>query len=71
MSAQVEHFAKLVAANLDLLKCDLLIMGDGPMHQSGRQTINFGNRGITSLTLTVYGAHGRSELVRRSAVGAQ
>ena len=50
------HFAKLVAENLDLLKCDLLIMGDGPMHQSGRQMINFGNRGITSLTLTVYGA---------------
>jgi acetylornithine deacetylase/succinyl-diaminopimelate desuccinylase-like protein len=49
------HFAKLVAANLDLLKCDLLIMGDGPMHQSGRQMVNFGNRGITSLTLTVYG----------------
>ncbi len=49
------HFAKLVADNLDLLRCDLLIMGDGPMHQSGRQMINFGNRGITSLTLTVYG----------------
>lgn len=50
------HFARLVAGNLDLLRCDLLIMGDGPMHQSGRQMINFGNRGITSLTLTVYGA---------------
>jgi len=49
------HFAKLVAGNLGLLKCDLLIMGDGPMHQSGRQMINFGNRGITSFTLTVYG----------------
>jgi acetylornithine deacetylase/succinyl-diaminopimelate desuccinylase-like protein len=50
------HFARLVAAHLDLLRCDLLIMGDGPMHQSGRQMINFGNRGITSFTLTVYGA---------------
>ena len=49
------HFAKLVAANLELLRCDLLIMGDGPMHQSGRQMVDFGNRGITSLTLTVYG----------------
>ncbi len=49
------HFAALVAQNLDLLKGDLLIMGDGPMHQSGRQMVNFGNRGITSLTLTVYG----------------
>jgi len=26
------------------------------MHQSGKQMVNFGNRGITSLTLTVYGA---------------
>jgi acetylornithine deacetylase/succinyl-diaminopimelate desuccinylase-like protein len=51
------HFAKLVAANLELLQCDLLIMGDGPMHQSGRQMINFGNRGITSFTVTVYGAN--------------
>jgi acetylornithine deacetylase/succinyl-diaminopimelate desuccinylase-like protein len=49
------HLAKLVADNLDLLRCDLLIMGDGPMHQSGRQMVNFGNRGIASLTLTVYG----------------
>jgi acetylornithine deacetylase/succinyl-diaminopimelate desuccinylase-like protein len=49
------HFAKLVAANLELLRCDLLIMGDGPMHQSGKQMVDFGNRGITSLTLTVYG----------------
>jgi acetylornithine deacetylase/succinyl-diaminopimelate desuccinylase-like protein len=50
------HFSALVAKNLGLLKGDLLIMGDGPMHQSGRQMVNFGNRGIASLTLTVYGA---------------
>lgn len=50
------HFAALVARNLDLLKADLLIMGDGPMHQSGRQMVNFGNRGIASLAVTVYGA---------------
>jgi acetylornithine deacetylase/succinyl-diaminopimelate desuccinylase-like protein len=50
------HFAQLVAANAELLRCDLLIMGDGPMHQSGRQMINFGNRGFAGLTLTVYGA---------------
>ena len=50
------HFAALVGKNLGLLKADLLIMGDGPMHQSGRQMVNFGNRGIASLTLTVYGA---------------
>jgi acetylornithine deacetylase/succinyl-diaminopimelate desuccinylase-like protein len=50
------HFAALIARNLGLLHGDLLIMGDGPMHQSGRQMVNFGNRGIASLTLTIYGA---------------
>lgn len=49
------HFAALVGKNLDLLKADLLIMGDGPMHQSGKQMVNFGNRGIASLTMTIYG----------------
>jgi acetylornithine deacetylase/succinyl-diaminopimelate desuccinylase-like protein len=50
------HFSALVARNLAVLKSDLLIMGDGPMHQSGKQMVNFGNRGIASLTITVYGA---------------
>jgi acetylornithine deacetylase/succinyl-diaminopimelate desuccinylase-like protein len=49
------HFAALIAKNVDLLKGDLLIMGDGPMHQSGKQLVNFGNRGIASFTMTVYG----------------
>lgn len=49
------HFAKLVEKNIDLLHCDLLIMGDGPMNQTGRQMINFGNRGIVSAMFTVYG----------------
>jgi len=49
------HFAALVKANKELLKGDLLIMGDGPMHQSGKQQINFGNRGIAGFKATVYG----------------
>ncbi|HWE46748.1 MAG TPA: M20/M25/M40 family metallo-hydrolase [Caulobacteraceae bacterium] len=49
------HFASLVGQNLALLKSDVLVMGDGPMHQSGKQMVNFGNRGIASFTLTVYG----------------
>lgn len=49
------HFAALVARNLPLLAADLLIMGDGPMHQSGKQLVNFGNRGIAGVKLTVYG----------------
>jgi acetylornithine deacetylase/succinyl-diaminopimelate desuccinylase-like protein len=49
------HFATIVAQNRDLLKADALIMGDGPMHQSGRQMVAFGNRGIVGFTLTIYG----------------
>ena len=49
------HFAALVAKHLELVRGDLLIMGDGPMHQSGKQEINFGNRGITGFKATVYG----------------
>jgi acetylornithine deacetylase/succinyl-diaminopimelate desuccinylase-like protein len=49
------HFAALVARHLELVRGDLLIMGDGPMHQSGKQEINFGNRGITGFKATVYG----------------
>lgn len=49
------HLAALVAKNRELLQGDLLIMGDGPMHQSGKQMVNFGNRGFLGFTLTVYG----------------
>ena len=49
------HFAAIVRQNLGLLRGDLLVMGDGPMHQSGRQQINGGNRGITGFDATVYG----------------
>lgn len=49
------HFAALVAKHKETLKGDVLIMGDGPMHQSGKQMINFGNRGIVGFKTTVYG----------------
>ena len=49
------HFGALVAANLEVVRGDLLIMGDGPMNQIGKQEINFGNRGIVDFVATVYG----------------
>jgi acetylornithine deacetylase/succinyl-diaminopimelate desuccinylase-like protein len=49
------HFRTIVEQNAALLKADALIMGDGPMHQSGRQIVTFGNRGIVGFTVTVYG----------------
>jgi acetylornithine deacetylase/succinyl-diaminopimelate desuccinylase-like protein len=39
----------------NLLGGDLLITGDGPVHQSGRPLVFFGNRGDIGLDITVYG----------------
>jgi acetylornithine deacetylase/succinyl-diaminopimelate desuccinylase-like protein len=49
------HFGAIVAQNLALLRADLLIMGDGPVHQSGKQQINGGNRGFAGFEAVVYG----------------
>lgn len=38
-----------------LLRSDLVIMADGPQDASGRPTLVFGARGITTAQLTVYG----------------
>ena len=40
----------------NLLDADLLITGDGPVHQSGRPLVFFGNRGVLGFDVTVYGA---------------
>ena len=39
----------------DQLIADLLIILDGPMHSSKKPTLVFGNRGIATITLKVYG----------------
>lgn len=39
----------------DRLGADLMVILDGPVHSSGRPTIAYGARGITTLDLTVYG----------------
>jgi len=39
----------------NLLGADLLITGDGPVHQSGRPLVFFGNRGEIDFGITVYG----------------
>jgi acetylornithine deacetylase/succinyl-diaminopimelate desuccinylase-like protein len=45
----------VVAAHKDLLRCDALVIQDGPRHASERPTIVFGNRGAAHVVLTVYG----------------
>ena len=46
---------KAVKQYRDLLEADFLIINDGPMHISGKPTLIYGCRGITTLTLTTHG----------------
>ncbi len=53
------HLGPLLERYADLLKADAWLFGDGPIHQSRRQQIVFGVRGVTGAELTVYGpSHG-------------
>lgn len=45
----------VIEANKELLKCDALIIQDGPRHQSEHPTLVFGNRGVAHVVLVVYG----------------
>jgi len=49
------HLAATVAAHKNLFAGDLLIAADGPVDQSGRPLISFGNRGVISVRITVFG----------------
>jgi acetylornithine deacetylase/succinyl-diaminopimelate desuccinylase-like protein len=49
------HLEQTVLAYRKLLAGDLLIAADGPVHQSGRPLVSFGNRGVMSVRITVYG----------------
>ena len=46
---------KAVKEYRDLLEADFLVINDGPMHPSGKPTLIYGCRGITTLTLTTHG----------------
>ena len=53
------HLRELLEKNVELLKADAWLFGDGPVHQSRRQQIVFGVRGVTGVELTAYGpSHG-------------
>lgn len=46
---------KAVKQYRELLEADFLVINDGPVHNSGKPTIIYGCRGITSLSLTTHG----------------
>ena len=47
--------SELLQRNAALLRADAWLFGDGPIHQSRRQQILFGARGVAGVNLTVYG----------------
>jgi acetylornithine deacetylase/succinyl-diaminopimelate desuccinylase-like protein len=53
------HLRDLLERNASLLRADAWLFADGPIHQSRRQQIVFGVRGVTGVELTTYGpSHG-------------
>lgn len=50
------HLGEIIERNKDLLAADAWIIGDGPVHQSGRKQVVFGARGDTNVDVTVYAA---------------
>jgi acetylornithine deacetylase/succinyl-diaminopimelate desuccinylase-like protein len=50
------HLEQILAKHKTLLKSDVWLICDGPVHQSRAPLIAFGARGVVTATLTVYGA---------------
>ena len=49
------HLGAILRKYSSLLSGDGWLFCDGPVHQSGRQQISFGQRGVTGFELTIYG----------------
>ena len=50
------HLAQIISANQALLRGDVWLICDGPVHQTRRPQVVFGARGIVQLDITLYGA---------------
>lgn len=51
------HLEQILDANRELITGDVWLICDGPVDQSGKQTVVFGARGDAHLELTVFGPH--------------
>jgi acetylornithine deacetylase/succinyl-diaminopimelate desuccinylase-like protein len=49
------NLEKILVANKALLTGDVWLNFDGPLHQTRRQSLRFGDRGLSGVDLTVYG----------------
>ena len=54
--ASSPNLERTLELHKNLLGGDVLITADGPVHQSGRPLVFFGNRGVFGFGITVYGA---------------
>ncbi|HEU4837619.1 MAG TPA: M20/M25/M40 family metallo-hydrolase [Pyrinomonadaceae bacterium] len=50
------HLGDIINRNKELLAADAWIIGDGPVHQSGRKQVVFGARGDTNVDVRIYAA---------------
>jgi acetylornithine deacetylase/succinyl-diaminopimelate desuccinylase-like protein len=50
------HMPEFIRAHRDELQADLVIVSDGPVHESGRSVISFGVRGVLDIELRARGA---------------
>jgi acetylornithine deacetylase/succinyl-diaminopimelate desuccinylase-like protein len=51
------HLEQILNAHRELIHGDVWLVCDGPVDQSGKQTVVFGARGDAHLEITVYGPH--------------
>jgi acetylornithine deacetylase/succinyl-diaminopimelate desuccinylase-like protein len=51
------HLEQILEANRDLVHGNIWLVCDGPVDQSGKQTVVFGARGDAHLEITLYGPH--------------
>jgi acetylornithine deacetylase/succinyl-diaminopimelate desuccinylase-like protein len=49
------HLATYLREHRDILKTDLWLIGDGPVHQSRKPQVYFGARGVIGVDVTLYG----------------
>jgi acetylornithine deacetylase/succinyl-diaminopimelate desuccinylase-like protein len=49
------HLREMLTRHRELLKADLWLFADGPVHQSRRAQVVYGVRGVSDLEMTVYG----------------
>ena len=49
------NLERILAEHKDLFAADLWLMCDGPVHQTGQQSVVFGVRGVTTIDITIYG----------------